>query len=304
MQCRCALSLSGFRVMLTETLTLPNGSWLVATADRYWLSPYFGGGGVGVGHQTDVHHLQPVGDSDITRQLFAGCLQAGAQEAVKTAVPAAAAAVVAAVSASSSPLMAYVYLLAGMYQTTHATPAAMRHAAQTFTQQQLTGLAHRCLEVAAEETGHDELALADLRALGVDADAFVQHLQPAVSMAMTELFWRYATKPYPIEVFGYAYALERSALQQKREHIQAIEAQLPAGVHATRCLRVHSAEGSDASHVPESLAFMAGLSASDRAAIGLAVYETAKTMYSSVVYPGDEALSAVVRACQVQPVLS
>jgi pyrroloquinoline quinone (PQQ) biosynthesis protein C len=291
--------------MLTETLTLPNGWWLVATADRYWLSPDVGGGGVGLHRQAGGHHVQPVGDSDITRQLFAGCLQAGAQEAVKTAVPAAAAAVVvAAASASSSPLMAYVYLLAGMYQTTHATPAAMRHAAQTFTQQQLTGLAHRCLEVADEETGHDELALADLRALGFDADALVQRLQPAVPMAMTELFWRYATKPYPIEVFGYAYALERSALQQKREHIQAIEAQLPAGVHATRCLRVHSAEGSDASHVPESLAFMAGLSASDRAAIGLAVYETAKTMYSPVAYPGDEALSAVVRACQVQPVLS
>lgn len=282
--------------MLIETLTLPNGDWLVATADRYWLSPSFGW--FGMGRQVGDHHFQAVGDPDITRQLLAGCLHVGAQQAFKTAKP------FVPAPTRPDPQIAYVYQLAGMYQTTHATPAAMRHAAQTFAQEGLTVLSDRCLEVVDEETGHDELALADLRALGLDAETLVQRLQPPVSCAMAALFWQYAVQPHPMAVFGYAYALERSALQQKREHIEAIEALLPAGVYATRCLRVHSAEGSDAAHVPESLEFMAGLSASDRAAIALAVYETAKIMFAPVVYPGDEAVRAVVHACQVQPVLS
>lgn len=282
--------------MLIETLTLPNGDWLVATADRYWVSPALGWSGLG--RPVGDSHLQAEGDPDITRQLLAGCLHVGAQEALKTAKP------FTPEPTRPDPQIAYVYQLAGMYQTTHATPAAMRHAAHTFAQAGLTVLSDRCLEVADEETGHDELALADLRALGLDAERLVQGLQPAVQMAMTELFWQYAVGPHPIEVFGYAYALERSALQQKREHIEAIEALLPAGVYATRCLRVHSAEGSDAAHVPESLDFMAGLNASDRAAIARAVYETAKTMFAPEVYPGDEAVRAVVSPCQVQSVLS
>ena len=63
---------------------------------------------------------------------------------------------------------------------------------------------------------------------------------------------------------------------------------------ATRCLRVHSAAGTDARHVAESLDFMARLSGKDRADIARAAFETALTMMAPDDYPGDEAFRAML----------
>ena len=139
---------------------------------------------------------------------------------------------------------------------------------------QHTAAAH-CLHVAEEESGHDPLALKDIAALGLPAQEFVAHLQPKSALALVELFTRFADSDAPIAVLGYAYAPERMALFSTEESIAAIERLIPAGIKATRCLRVHSAVGSDAGHVAESIAFMATLTPQDRAAIARATKPSA-----------------------------
>jgi hypothetical protein len=154
--------------------------------------------------------------------------------------------------------------------------------------------ARHCLHVAEEESGHDTLALMDLAALGLPAQEFVAHLQPKSFMALVELFTRFADSDAPIAVLGYAYALERMSLFSTAESIAAIERLIPAGIKATRCLRVHSAVGSDAGHVAESIAFLSTLPP-DRAAIARATYETVSLLCAAWRdYPGDEATRALL----------
>jgi hypothetical protein len=131
--------------------------------------------------------------------------------------------------------------------------------------------------------------------LGVPAQEFVAHLQPKSALAVVELFARFADSDAPIAVLGYAYALERRALFSTEESVAAIERLIPAGIKATRCLRVHSAIGSDAGHVAESIAFMAALPPKDRGAIAHATYETISLRCAAPRdYPGDEAMRALL----------
>src|SRR5262249_6476399 len=121
------------------------------------------------------------------------------------------------------------------------------------------------------------------------------HLRPKSSLALVELFTRFADSDAPIAVLGYAYALERMALFSTAESIAAIERVIPAGIKATRCLRVHSAVGSDAGHVAESITFMATLPPQDRAATARATYETVGLLCATLrYYPGDEAMRALL----------
>jgi hypothetical protein len=146
-----------------------------------------------------------------------------------------------------------------------------------------------------EESGHDTLALMDLAALGLPAQEFIAHLQPKSSLALVELFARFADSGAPIAVLGYAYALERRALFSTEESVPTIERLIPAGIKATRCLRVHSAIGSDAGHVAESIAFMATLPPEDRAGIARATHETISLQCAAPHdYPGDAAMRALL----------
>jgi hypothetical protein len=77
--------------------------------------------------------------------------------------------------------------------------------------------------------------------------------------------------------------------------VAAIERLIPAGIKATRCLRVHSAIGSDAGHVAESIAFMATLPLDHRAATARATYETISLQCAAPRdYPGDVAMRALL----------
>ena len=191
-------------------------------------------------------------------------------------------------------LPAYIHQLAGSYQTTHATPETMRAVAGRLRAAGDAGMADYCLHVADEEEGHDRLALKDLEALGVRAADFVRDVRPANAMALVELFKGYAGGTAPLAVLGYAYVLERMALFQTRESIDAVEAILPPGTMATRCLRVHSAVGTDARHVVELIEVIAGLGEDDRMAIAGAVFETAACMAAPTDYPGDTAFDALL----------
>jgi hypothetical protein len=131
----------------------------------------------------------------------------------------------------------------------------------------------------SEESGHDELALRDLVELGYRARDLVSAFVPPRAAAWVALFERLAEADDPVGCVGYAHALERLALLRGPAEVQAIEQNLPAGVHATRCLRVHSSLGSDAGHVQTNVATTAALNADERRAIVQACHLTARIYF-------------------------
>jgi hypothetical protein len=271
----------------SENLRMPDGTWVIADDRSFRLcgpeissNPFL------------FRHLLDTGTARHTRQLLAGALAAGWQcGRRKEATPN---------QTRVLSLEGYIYALAGSYQTTHATPPTMRAVAERFRAQGNApghaSVVEYCLGVAGEETGHDRLALKDLEALGVRAAEFVAKVRPANAVALVGLFRRLAEGAAPISVLGYAYALERSALAKTPEAIAAIEAIIPPGTMATRCLRVHSAVGTDAGHVQQSLDFIARLDGTERAHIAWAAFETAVTMMVPDGYPGDDAFREMLAA--------
>lgn len=200
----------------------------------------------------------------------------------------------------------WVYRLAGYYQTTHATPRLMAEAAERFRASGRDALARWAEEKVRDEHGHDELALRDIRALGYDPQAVVQALVPKTAAALVDYFTRSvrASEPVgPTGCVGYAYALERLALGQDAAYVKRVEALLPKGVTATRCLRVHSATGSDARHVEETALVVSGLQAAERAQIALACYETTALCYSASEegLPSEDALQQALAVLTARP---
>ena len=265
-----------------ETVRLAPGVYLQASPQRFRLHrllPW--------DIAPSIETLQETGDTNVTRQMMAGAFYAGfpqyPSDNQRTADP------------PAPSLLRHVFSLAASYQTTHATPPTMRRvAARLAARGQHTAATH-CLRVAKEESGHDILALKDIAALGLPAQEFVARLQPRTSLALVELFTRFAASDEPIAVLGYAYALERMALFSTEASIVAIERLIPAGIKATRCLRVHSGIGSDAGHVAKSIALMATLPPEDRAAIARATYETISLQFAAPSdYPGDAAMRALL----------
>jgi hypothetical protein len=166
--------------------------------------------------------------------------------------------------------------LIGSYHTTHATPRLLRVAADRFRVLGRPSLVEFLEEKIREESGHDKLALKDLRSLGLPAEQLVEAIRTSMIVDLISYFEAAAHATYPIATVGYSYALERNALFIRKEHIDAVQAVCPPGVDATRCLRVHSGTGADASHVAEMVEFIATLPADDRLAVLIAVYETMK----------------------------
>jgi hypothetical protein len=234
------------------------GRVVVATADRIWVhAPVFNG-------QPDPFALpmDGAGSVETTRRLLDGAIGAAGRDASRPAV-----------RPSLTPAR-WAWRLAGYYQTTHATPRLMAAAADRFAAADREALAAWARDKVREETGHDRLALRDLAALGYDSVRAVDHLAPPTAVALVRYFEaRVLEDDDPIGCVGYAYALERLALERGASDVAAVEAILPPGVMATRCLRVHSAEGSDAAHVEETVRLVAGLEAAERIRVARACYE-------------------------------
>lgn len=190
-------------------------------------------------------------------------------------------------------LARWVWRLAGYYHTTHATPILMDQAARRFAELGRPELAAYAYSKVADEGGHDVLALRDLRALGLDAEAVVGRWIPPTAAALVEYFTQLARAAFPVGVLGYAYALERLALASGRAYVEAVEAALPAGVHATRCLRVHSALGADARHTEDLIAVAATLPADERIQIAHACHASAKLCCAA---PGESPSNADLAA--------
>ena len=230
-------------------------------------------------------HIAACGNEQTTRQLMAGVFYAAMSHAAANETANAIAAPV------RSLLLHHVHRLSWAYQTTHATPPIMRAVAASIRERQQDDLAAHCLTVAEEESGHDALALMDLAALGLPAEQLVSDYKPASSLQLVALFQQLAQSAEPASVLGYIYMLERVVLFTTEAHIAAVENALPPGVNATRCMRVHSAVGSDIGHVEQSLVVVAGLPAADRAAIARTAFtSTLLLLRATPDYPGDAAM--------------
>lgn len=238
------------------------GTIVVADEDRAWLHAR----SIGGGSEPFSMPMQGPGSLATTRNLLDGAVGAG-QRSVVLGAP----------GEPPPPLteLRWAFRLAGYYHTTHATPSLMEQAQARFAAAGDDSLAHWAETKAREERGHDELALRDLRALGYAAEELVSVVRPAIAMALVSAFTDWVLGPDPVYCVGYAYALERLAMTRGPDYLARVEAVLPKGVLATRCLRVHSGSGSDARHVEETVAMVAGLAAENRAKIALACYETA-----------------------------
>ena len=233
-------------------------------------------------------HLPEPGSVEVTRQTMAGAIYAGFQRSAAERV--------LGEPPQEDSLFRYIYSIATMYHTTYSTTITMRQAAA-----RLAALGHhrgadRCLHVVREEKGHDKLALNDLAAFGLQAEKFVERFYPRGARELGALYQRICDSEQPIGVFGYVYVLERLALLNTEETIAGVERLIPEGIKATRCMRVHSAVGSDQRHVEESLEFIASLDAGDRAAIARAALETSRIVHGdNDDYPGDEIIRQVLR---------
>ena len=161
-------------------------------------------------------------------------------------------------------LAGYIVALVGAYHTSIDTPRNLRRAAERFIKLGRAEVAVYLEERAREETGHDRLALKDLRALGVPAERLVANFIPEGIKPLCERFDSICTEDYPIGSIGYSYCLERIAALKQKADIQNVQAICPDGVDATRFLRSHSSLGSEVAHVDETIKFVASLPANDR----------------------------------------
>lgn len=182
--------------------------------------------------------------------------------------------------APSLPPVRWIWYLATQYHMTHVTPTLMSEAAERFAATDRDRLAQWAAHKAIEERGHDRLALLDIQALGYNAKAVVETLVPPSAIDLVDYFTHSVQTSDPIGCVGYVYALERLATAVRKEQIQAVEAQLPPNVHATRCLRVHSGIGSDVEHTQELLELVAELTPQERTQVAIACYETALLYFS------------------------
>ena len=175
-------------------------------------------------------------------------------------------------------LAGYIVALVGAYHTSVDTPRNLRRAANRFNELGRPEVAAYLEERAREETGHDRLALKDLRALGVPGERLVANFIPEGIKPLCKRFDDLCAEDYPIGCIGYSYCLERIAALKEKTDIEKVRSLCPDGVDATRFLRSHSSLGSEASHVDETIEFVASLPANDRIRVVQETYESALIM--------------------------
>ena len=159
---------------------------------------------------------------------------------------------------------AYIAALVGAYHTSVDTPRNLRRAATRFMELGRPEVATYLEQRAREETGHDRLALKDLRALGIAGERLVANYMPEGIKPLCRRFDELCAQHYPIGSIGYSYCLERIAALKEKSDIEKMQALCPTGADATRFLRSHSCLGSEVSHVEETIEFVASLPANDR----------------------------------------
>lgn len=161
----------------------------------------------------------------------------------------------------------WAWHLAGQWYSARHSIALMPAAAERFTRDGRADLARFARQKLADEHDHDQLPLADLRALGYDAEALVDAVPPDPAVVAGIDYARGTLEgEWPTEFLGYMYALERRMARIPESWFLELERTLPAGAEATAGLRSH-ATALDRQHVEQAVAFFATLSAEDRTAV-------------------------------------
>ncbi|MGV3635803.1 MAG: hypothetical protein ACO1NY_15755 [Pseudorhodoplanes sp.] len=181
--------------------------------------------------------------------------------------------------ATPAPTIAgYVVALIGAYHTSVDTPRNLLRAARRFEEIGRPEVTAYLEERAREETGHDRLALKDLNALGFPGERLVANYVPEGIKPLCQRFDELCAEDYPIGSVGYSYCLERIAALKDETDIARVKEICPDGIDATRFLRSHSSLGSEASHVQETIEFVASLPAADRIKVVQETYRSATIM--------------------------
>jgi hypothetical protein len=202
---------------------------------------------------------------------------------------------------SKSPaasLPRYIFDLVGAYHNSSRTPGYFRKAAKRFMQLDRPDIASYLETHAREETGHDRLALKDLRALGLPAEHLVANLFPQGARVLCEFFDCISSADYPVGCIGYSYCFESTASMKQKSDVEALAALCPEGVDACRFLRTHSSLGNEVGHVEDMIDFISGLPASDRTEIVRATYDTAVMMAQGLRRKND--MSDAVILAEIQ----
>ena len=250
----------------TEWARIATDRVVVATPDRAWL-------------------YQPRSANDrFARPMEGAGSFATTRKLLDAAIAAAKGAVKSDVKPPALTSTRWVWRLAGLYHLCHPIPQLIESARQQFALAERWSLTQWAAQNAVEEEGHDLLALKDIQSLGYDPEAVVKALVPPASKVLIDYLTRSVNDSDPIDCVGYAYTMERLALGVNQRYIEDVEALLPQGVKATRCLRVHSSVGADLDHVAETVEMVAKLSALERTRVAIACYETALLCFSS---PGN-----------------
>jgi pyrroloquinoline quinone (PQQ) biosynthesis protein C len=176
----------------------------------------------------------------------------------------------------------WAFKLATFYYLTHFTSSFMKTAAQGFLAQNRLELAFWAYQKSAEEANHDQLALQDIAAMGYDPAGVIESFHTPSISSLIDYFRSSVESVDPLAAVGYCYAMERIAMSIRKEHIQSVVEMLPTGASAVSCLRVHSAEGSDVSHVKETVEVISQLSERTRSKIAEACYKTSLLHFENI----------------------
>jgi hypothetical protein len=107
----------------------------------------------------------------------------------------------------------------------------------------------------------------------VPGERLVTNFIPEGIKPLCKRFDDLCAEDYPIGCIGYSYCLERIAALKQKTDIERVRALCPDGVDAP-LLRSHSSLGSEASHVAETIEFVASPPANDRIRVVQERYES------------------------------
>jgi pyrroloquinoline quinone (PQQ) biosynthesis protein C len=191
----------------------------------------------------------------------------------------------------------WVWRLAAFYHLCYSTPRLMESARERFALANRQILAQWAAQKAREEAGHDLLALRDIQSMGYDAEAVVEALFPPAAKTLLDYFTQSVQDSDPIDCVGYSYTAERLGICVGQGYIQSVEALLPPGVKATRCLRAHSAVSAEVDHVKETLEMIAVLTTEERDRVAKACHQAALLRFSppQEAYISDKEIQNVLK---------
>jgi hypothetical protein len=174
----------------------------------------------------------------------------------------------------------YVERLVAHYYTTHWSAWQLRRAATRLLEGNRPELACVAESLARYEQRHELLAVRDLEVLGYPSEYASRAPMCSQTVALLHFALRSLAGPHPVTIFGYGFALLRAARAVTADYLREVQAVLPPGVNATRCIRAHSALVDSAEHLDRLVGAVASLPAEDRVRVVRAAYETAQLIFT------------------------